>query len=59
MCNNDVYCKLFLKIGVSPLTDYTVIRQLTAVFANEHCKNSVFRNTINTTLNTTFSVLKH
>ena len=35
MCNNDLYSKLFLKTGVSPMTDYIVIRQLTAVFANE------------------------
>ena len=35
MYNNNVYRKLFLKIGVSPITVYSVIRQLTAVFANE------------------------
>ena len=38
ICNNEVgglYSKLFLKIGVSLMTDYTVIRQLTALFVND------------------------
>ena len=35
MCNSDVYSKLFLKIRVSPRSDYAVIRQVTAMYANK------------------------
>ena len=35
MCNNNVYSKLFLKIGVSPMSNYAVLRQFTAMYANE------------------------
>ena len=35
MSNNDVYSKLFLKIGVSPMSDYAVLRQFTAMYANQ------------------------
>ena len=34
ICSNDVFSKLFLKINVSPMSDFAVIRQFTAMYAN-------------------------
>ena len=52
------FCKMATHFGI-------VTRNYKSLFATFlhfciiHCKKKVFRNTFNTTLNTTFSVLKH